>query len=111
MELQVRENGKIRILDLDGNLTIGREDLVLREKFRSFLHDGHTLFLLNLEKVSYIDSSGLGEIVACKKRAVEKGGDVKLLNPNPRVHELFHLSKLTEIFQIFQDETEAINSF
>ncbi len=111
MKLQVRENGKVRILDLDGNLTIGREDLVLRENFRSLLQDGHTLFLLNLEKVSYIDSSGLGEIVACKKRAVEKGGDVKLLKPNARVHELFHLSKLTEIFKIFQEEAEAINSF
>ena len=111
MELQVRENGKVQILDLEGNLTIGREDLVLRENFRSLLQEGHALFLLNLKKVDYIDSSGLGEIVACKKRAVEKGGDVKLLHPNARVHELFHLSKLTEIFQIFQEEAEAINSF
>lgn len=111
MKLLVRTNGPIRILDLEGNITIGKEDLALRDAFLKLVQEGHTRFILNLDRVGYIDSSGLGEIVACKKRALEKGGEVILLNPSPRVFELLQLSRLTEVFKVFRDEDEATGSF
>jgi anti-sigma B factor antagonist len=111
MKLQVREKGPIRILDLEGNLTIGLEDLALRDAFRELVKEGGSRFILNLGQVGYVDSSGLGEIVACKKRALQNGGDVILLNPSPRVFELLQLSRLTEVFQIFRDEDQATGSF
>ena len=111
MEMQVREVGSVRILDLVGNLTIGREDLALRETFQGLLQKGGKQFVLNLGKVGYVDSSGLGEIVACKKRALEQDGDVRLLNPSAQVFEILQLSRLPEVFQIFRDEDKAVGSF
>ena len=108
MELQVRENGKVRILDLDGNLTIGREDLVLREKFRSFLHDGHTLFLLNLEKVSYIDSSGVASLVEAFQTAKKAGSAFGLVSVNPAAMRVLELARLDKVFTIHATLAEGL---
>ena len=74
MKATVRHIGKIAVVDLSGKITIGEGDVVLRERVTELLEGGHQRLLLNLERVSYMDSAGIGELVACYKRAKEKDG-------------------------------------
>ena len=74
MKVSSREVGKVTIFDLNGKITIGKGDLILREAIDNALKEGKSRILLNLEKVSYMDSAGIGELVACFKRVVEKKG-------------------------------------
>ena len=84
---------------------------MLRDKVNELLDSGETRIVLNLEKVKYMDSAGIGELVACYKRAKEKEGTVKLLNPSGKVYDLLQLTKLEDVFDTFKNEQEAINSF
>jgi anti-sigma B factor antagonist len=111
MKATVREIGKVSVLDLSGKITIGEGDVVLREKVTELLESGRLNILLNLGKVSYMDSAGIGELVACYKRAKEKTGIVKLLNPTGKVYDLLQLTKLEEVFETFADEKEGLVSF
>ena len=111
MKATVRHIGKIAVVDLSGKITIGEGDVVLRERVTELLEGGHLSVLLNLEKVSYMDSAGIGELVACYKRAKEKDGIVKLLNPSGKVYDLLQLTKLEEVFETFKDEREALVSY
>jgi anti-sigma B factor antagonist len=111
MKATVRQIGKISVVDLSGKITIGEGDVVLRERVSELLDGGNQSLLLNLEKVSYMDSAGIGELVACYKRAKEKDGTVKLLNPSGKVYDLLQLTKLEEVFETFKDEKEALVSF
>jgi anti-sigma B factor antagonist len=112
MKATVRKVGQVSVVDLSGKITIGEGDVVLRDKVIELLDAGHTKILLSLEKVSYMDSAGIGELVACFKKAREKGGTVKLLKPSGKVEDLLQLTKLWEVFDIFtDDEQTAIDSF
>ena len=111
MTMKVRDAGKVRIVDVAGDVTIGKGDVALRETVQGLLADNHIWLLLNLKKVGYIDSAGLGELVACKKRSAERNGDTKLLLPSKRVRDLLVLVKLTDVFDIFEDELQAVGSF
>ena len=111
MKTTVRTVGQVSVVDLSGKITIGEGDVVLRDKVLELLDGGHTKILLSLEKVSYMDSAGIGELVACFKKAREKGGTVKLLKPSGKVEDLLQLTKLWEVFEIFDEEKAAIESF
>jgi anti-sigma B factor antagonist len=111
MKVNVRQIGHVQVVDLAGKITIGEGDVVLREKVSGLLDGGAKHILLNLEKVSYMDSAGIGELVACYKRAKEKSGVVKLLNPSGKVYDLLQLTKLEEVFETYRDEKEALVSF
>lgn len=111
MKVSAREVGKVTVLDLNGKITIGKGDLILREAVDNALKEGKSRILLNLEKVSYMDSAGIGELVACFKRVVEKKGVMKLFNPEGRVRDLLELTKLNEYFDTYQSESEALASF
>ncbi len=111
MKVGVRNIGHVAVVDLAGKITIGEGDVVLREKVNELFDGGQQHVLLNLEKVSYMDSAGIGELVACYKRAKEKGGTVKLLNPSGKVFDLLQLTKLEEVFETYRDEKEALVSF
>ena len=111
MKTTVRTVGQVSVVDLQGKITIGEGDVVLRDKVQELLDGGHKKILLNLEKVSYMDSAGIGELVACFKRSREKGGTVKLLRPSGKVEDLLQLTKLWEVFEIFSEEPAAIASF
>lgn len=111
MKASIRNVGHVSVVDLSGKITIGEGDIVLREKVNGLLESGNQHILLNLEKVSYMDSAGIGELVACYKRAKEKTGTVKLLNPSGKVFDLLQLTKLEEVFETFTDEGEALVSF
>jgi len=111
MKATVRKLGKVSVLDISGKITIGEGDVLLREKVNELLDAGENRIVLNLEKVKYMDSAGIGELVACYKRAKEKDGNVKLLNPSGKVYDLLQLTKLEEVFDTYRDEGEALGSF
>ncbi len=111
MKANVRQIGHVSVIDLSGKITIGEGDVALRNAVQGLLDAGNHHILLNLEKVSYMDSAGIGELVACYKRSKEKGGNVKLLNPSGKVYDLLSLTKLEEVFETFKDEKEALVSF
>jgi len=108
MELRTRTSGGVWLLELEGNLTIGNGDLVLRKAVGELLEEGRSRLVLDLGGVRYVDSAGIGEILACKKRARDAGGDVRLLKPRKRVHEALVMSRVSEVFQIFTDEAQAL---
>ena len=111
MKVNTRNEGDVTVVDLNGKITIGEGDVILREAVDGILKEGRHKILLNLSKISYMDSAGIGELVACYKRAREKGGELKLLNPSGKVFDLLQLTKLEEIFETHRDETEGIKSF
>ena len=111
MKATVRKLGRVAVVDISGKITIGEGDVLLRQKVQELLDAGENRILLNLEKVKYMDSAGIGELVACYKRAKEKEGTVKLLNPSGKVYDLLQLTKLEEVFDTFRDEGEALGSF
>jgi len=111
MKATVRQIGQVAVVDINGKITIGEGDMVLRDRVVELLDRGHHQIVLNLEKVTYMDSAGIGELVACYKRAKEKGGTVKLLNPSGKVLDLLTLTKLEEVFETYRQEQEAVGSF
>ena len=101
----------VDVVELSGKITIGEGEVELRREIGDLIEGGHTKLLLSLEGVSFMDSAGLGELMACYKRARAKGGTIKILRPSGKVADLLSLTKITEIFEVFQDEGEAIASF
>ena len=104
MKINVRNVGNVAVVDLSGKITIGEGDILLRDKIQELLESGKKNLLLNMEKVSYMDSAGIGELVACYKRAREKSGTVKLLKASGKVADLLQLTKLQEVFETFENE-------
>ena len=111
MKANVRQIGDISVVDISGKITIGKGDVVLRETVVGLLEDSQRKILLNLEGVPYMDSAGIGEVVACLKRVQDRGGFMKLLNPKEKVYDVLLLTKLDQIFEMFTDEKEALVSF
>jgi anti-sigma B factor antagonist len=111
MEVSRREVGDVVILDLDGKLTIGQGDVVLRGSFVDELDVGQRKIIVNLGDVKVIDSSGLGELIRCKVTASEKDADVKLLHVNLKARKLITMAQLVGVFEMFDDEEMAISSF
>jgi anti-sigma B factor antagonist len=112
MSLDIREAARegVDILSLKGRLTVGEASSV-REKVTAVIAAGGVNVLLNLEHVEYIDSTGLGALVICFTSLKKAGGALKLVNPNKRNVELLLLTKLHTIFEVFNDEQDAVNSF
>jgi anti-sigma B factor antagonist len=106
-----REVDGVMVLDLDGRITLGEGSVQLRDAIRGLIGKGIRRILLNLEKVDYIDSSGLGELVSAFTTARNQQAEVKLLNLTKRVHDLLQLTKLYTVFDIKDDEAIAIASF
>jgi len=111
LDIRQRENEGILILDLKGRLISGEAVQKLRDTIRALLDSGRNNILLNLKGVDYVDSSGLGALVICYTSAKKEGGAVKLLHLNRRNIELLVLTKLTTVFELFNEEQDAINSF
>ena len=108
---EVRTIGDVNIVDLKGRVTHGSGDVEMKETVQHLLDDGKKKLLINLDRVSFMDSAGLGELVACHKRTVEKGGVIKILRPNEKLLDLFTITKLIEIFDIFTEEKDALKSY
>jgi anti-anti-sigma factor len=111
MSFKVRDAGNVRIIDLQGKITLGPSVASLGETVAGLLKDNHNQLVFNLKSVDYLDSAGIGELVASKKRAAAAGGDVRLLLPSDSVYKVLSIVQLHLIFQIFDNEAKAIGSF
>ncbi len=111
LEIAEREREGIPILDLKGRIVVGAEATAFREAFDRLTTDAGSRLLLNMRLVDYVDSTGLGAIVMCATRTKNAGGAAKLVHVNRRQLELLVLTKLDTIFELFDDETDAVNSF
>ena len=109
LNVKTRKVDGVVIIDLSGRLTIGEPVLLLRETLRVQVNDGAQYFILNLGDVSYIDSSGLGELVSAYTTVRNKQGDVKLLNLTSKAKDLLQMTKLLTVFDVYDDEAAAIN--
>ena len=111
MNLDLREKKGINILVLGGQLTGGGDDEQFREAIDTLLAAGRNKILVDFTDITFMDSAGMGELVAGHRTVERFGGQLKLLNPNKRVHNSLTLSKLLPIFEIFDDEEKAIESY
>lgn len=108
---KTRKVGNVTIVDLDGRITLGESTGALREELRSLLAGGTRNIILNMQKVGYVDSAGLGELVGAYTTATNQGGSVKLLNLQGKMKDLMQITKLHTIFSTFDDEKTAVESF
>ena len=106
-----RDVNGVAVLDLSGRITLGEGSVQLRDAVRGLIARGSKNILLNMGEVSYIDSSGLGELVSAFTTAKNQQAEVKLLNLTKKVHDLLQLTKLYTVFDIKDDEASAIASF
>lgn len=111
LEIAQREREGVVILDVKGHLTVGASATALRDYLRELAAAGKTNVVLNLAEVDYIDSTGLGSLVVAYTTLRKAGGRLRLLNLNRRNIELLVLTKLTTVFELFDDEHNAVNSF
>jgi len=111
LKVSTRDVNGVWVIDLSGKITIGKGDLTLRESVDQALKDDHKSILLSLADVTYMDSAGIGELVACYKRVLERQGKMKLVNPAGRARDLLALTKLDEYFDTFSTEQEALATF
>jgi len=111
LEVQQREVEGITILDLNGRVVVGPEASDLRRRFTQLIEQGKKNSIVNLKGVDYIDSTGLGTLVIGHSTSESAGGAMKLLHVSKRSAQLMILTKLSTVFQIFNDEQGAINSF
>jgi anti-sigma B factor antagonist len=112
LNVGIREVGGVTIVDLSGRITLGEASSgKLRETARHILGKGARKVILNLDGVSYIDSSGLGELVSTYATASNQGAKVKLLNLQKKVQDLLQITKLYTVFDSFDNEGDAVRSF
>ncbi len=106
-----RQVGETVVIGISGRITVGEGNVALREKVRNLVDSGKKHIILNLEQVSYVDSSGLGELVRIHTTIRSREGELKLVNLSKQVDELLQITKLLSVFDIHKDEASAINSF
>ncbi|HTA72400.1 MAG TPA: STAS domain-containing protein [Bryobacteraceae bacterium] len=105
------EVGDVFVLHLQGPITLGQATERLRNLIQSALDNGKKNILLNMAEVFYIDSSGLGELVAAYTTATRRGGKLKLMKLTQRVQDVVQLTKVYRVFEVYNDEDTAVRSF
>ena len=111
VKLTTRQVGDVTVVDAVGRITLGEGASIFRDSIRDLASGGKKKLLLNLAEVSYIDSSGIGEMVSGFTTVTNAGGQVKLLNLTKRVKDLLQITKLYTVFEVFEDEAAAVRSF
>jgi anti-sigma B factor antagonist len=111
MQIHQRVVGDVTVIDINGKMTLGEGDELLRDKVNSLIQQGQKKLVLNLAEVPYIDSAGLGEIVRTYTTVSRQGGALKLLSLTKRIQDLLAITKLLTIFETFDTEAEAVKSF
>lgn len=111
MTIQERAVGSATILDLSGKLVLGDGDALLKDKIHSLVFQGRKQLVLNMGEVSYVDSSGLGALVASSVTAKNNGAQIKLVSLTKRLHDLLSIAKLLTVFESYDTEQDAINAF
>src|ERR1051326_1323596 len=111
LTINQRTAGDVTILDLSGKITIGAGSVQLRDAVRKLIESGNKKILLNLGDVSYVDSSGIGELVSSFTTTSNAGGNLKLLNLTKKIQDLLAITKLLTVFETFTSEDEAVKSY
>ena len=111
LNINERQAGDVTVLDMSGKITIGEGSVALRTAIRRLLEEGKKRILLNLSGVSYVDSSGIGELVSSYTAINKEGGQLKLLNLTQKIQDLLAITKLLTVFDVYENEAEALNSF
>ncbi len=111
MKTEKRKKDDVIILDLKGKLTIGKGDVLLRKHIDELLGNDEKKIILNMNDISYMDSSGVGELVSSFTSVNNRGGKLKLMNLSTKVHDLLQITQLLRVFEIFDNEDEAVGSF
>jgi anti-sigma B factor antagonist len=111
MKASTRQVKGVTIVDLSGNIKLGEGTSVLRETVKDLVGKGQKKMLLNLAEISYIDSSGIGELVSAFTSVRNQGGELKLLHLTKKVHDLLQITKLYTVFDVKDDEAAAISAF
>ena len=110
-EATSRDVGDVSVIDMNGRITLGEGSSLLRDLLRERISGGHKKILMNMAGVSYIDSTGLGELVSGYRMVKNQGGELKLLNLNKKVSDLLQITKLYTVFDIHNREDQAVASF
>ena len=111
IRIEERPVGSVTVLDIAGRLTMDEAAQHLKDKINSLISQQRTHIVLNLKNVPYIDSGGLGQLVASYGSVMRTGGALKLLNVNSRNHDLLSITRLVTVFESFDSEAEAVRSF
>ncbi|MBI5084937.1 MAG: STAS domain-containing protein [Candidatus Solibacter usitatus] len=111
VKLTTRQVGDVTVIDAAGRITLGEGSSTFRDTIKDMTGKGQKKILLNLADVSYIDSSGIGELVSGFTTVSNAGGSLKLLNLTKRIHDLLQITKLYTIFEVFDDEAKGLASF
>lgn len=111
MKATSRTAGNVEIISLQGKITIGSGDTQLREVIANAVNSGKTNILLDLSGVTTIDSSGIGELVGSYTTVTNRGGKLKLLHLPAKLNELLHVTQLITVFEVYENENEAVGSF
>jgi len=111
VKLTSRQVGDVTVVDAAGRITLGEGASAFREKIRELVNNNSKKILLNLGDVSYIDSSGIGELVSGFTTVTNSGGQLKLVGLSKRVKDLLQITKLYTVFEAFDDEAQAVRSF
>jgi anti-sigma B factor antagonist len=111
MKIVVRTIGDAKILDCSGKITLGEDTSSIRETVGGFLQIGSKKIILNLAEVTYIDSSGIGDLVSTFTTVMNNGGQLKLLHLTNKIRQLLAITKLLTVFDTFDNEEAALESF
>ena len=111
VKVSTRQVGKVTVVEAAGRITAGEAVTSLRDTIRTLASSGHKRLLLNLAEISYIDSSGIGELVAGFTTLSHQGGAMKLLKLSKRVEDVLKMTKLYTVFEVYDDEAKAVASF
>lgn len=111
MKSNVLDHGDVKILQIFGKITIGVGDIKLRQAVDELLTTGTRKIILDLKGLKYVDSSGIGELVSCYTTITNKGGQLRLSNLNSKIYSLLQLTALVTVFQIYDSNEDALQSF
>jgi anti-sigma B factor antagonist len=111
VKMSSRQVGDVTVVDATGRITLGEGASIFRDMIRDLAAKGNKKILVNLADVSYIDSSGIGEMVSSFTTVTNHGGQLKLLSLTKRVKDLLQITKLYTVFEVFEDESSAVRSF
>ena len=111
VKLSSRQVGDVTVVDAGGRITLGEGASAFRDIIRELASKGNKKLLINLSDVSYIDSSGIGEMVSGFTTVTNNGGQLKLVGLSKRVKDLLQITKLYTVFEVFDDEADAVRSF
>ena len=111
LNISERQAGDITIFDMNGDIIFGQGNVVLRSAIRRLLGEGKKKILLNFSGVVFVDSSGIGELVSGSTALYREGGQLKLLNLTQRIQYLLVITKLSTVFDIFENESDALGSY